>query len=163
MPHTWNLHKILDLLITIIFVNALPAPWIWSLDMHWTLSGPCFSERPLHPKEKVLEQALQWCKLIKPSSAYLLVKKVPIREGSCLFTGEWAYPSHIAQHVGALEKSKSAPAHFCDIAVESGALSQGSRTEKFCLKFCRVVANQRQKMLVSRGQIFVQSYFMEGL
>ncbi|XP_034959304.2 arf-GAP with Rho-GAP domain, ANK repeat and PH domain-containing protein 3 isoform X1 [Zootoca vivipara] len=44
-------------------------------------------ERPLHPKEKVLEQALQWCKLPKPSSAYLLVKKVPIREGSCLFTG----------------------------------------------------------------------------
>ncbi|KAH0618161.1 hypothetical protein JD844_017148 [Phrynosoma platyrhinos] len=44
-------------------------------------------ERPLHPKEKVLEQALQWCKLSKPSSAYLLVKKVPIQEGSCLFTG----------------------------------------------------------------------------
>ncbi|XP_054841139.1 arf-GAP with Rho-GAP domain, ANK repeat and PH domain-containing protein 3 isoform X2 [Eublepharis macularius] len=44
-------------------------------------------ERPLHPKEKVLEQALQWCKLSKPGSAYLLVKKVPIREGSCLFTG----------------------------------------------------------------------------
>nr|XP_008107206.1 PREDICTED: arf-GAP with Rho-GAP domain, ANK repeat and PH domain-containing protein 3 [Anolis carolinensis]XP_008107207.1 PREDICTED: arf-GAP with Rho-GAP domain, ANK repeat and PH domain-containing protein 3 [Anolis carolinensis]XP_016848526.1 PREDICTED: arf-GAP with Rho-GAP domain, ANK repeat and PH domain-containing protein 3 [Anolis carolinensis] len=44
-------------------------------------------ERPLHPKEKVLEQALQWCKLSKPSSAYLLVKKVPIWEGSCLFTG----------------------------------------------------------------------------
>ncbi|XP_062986114.1 arf-GAP with Rho-GAP domain, ANK repeat and PH domain-containing protein 3 [Elgaria multicarinata webbii] len=44
-------------------------------------------ERPLHPKEKVLEQALQWCKLSKPSSAYLLVKKVPIKEGSCLFTG----------------------------------------------------------------------------
>nr|XP_033782702.1 arf-GAP with Rho-GAP domain, ANK repeat and PH domain-containing protein 3 isoform X2 [Geotrypetes seraphini] len=44
-------------------------------------------ERPLHPKEKVLEQALQWCKLPEPSSAYLLVKKVPIGEGSCLFTG----------------------------------------------------------------------------
>ncbi|XP_053318529.1 arf-GAP with Rho-GAP domain, ANK repeat and PH domain-containing protein 3 [Spea bombifrons] len=44
-------------------------------------------ERPLHPKEKVLEQALQWCKLAEPSSAYLLVKKVPIVEGSCLFTG----------------------------------------------------------------------------
>ncbi|XP_078248600.1 arf-GAP with Rho-GAP domain, ANK repeat and PH domain-containing protein 3 isoform X1 [Pogona vitticeps] len=44
-------------------------------------------ERPLHPKEKVLEQALQWCKLSKPSSAYLLVKKVSIQEGSCLFTG----------------------------------------------------------------------------
>uniref|UniRef100_A0A670ZFI1 ArfGAP with RhoGAP domain, ankyrin repeat and PH domain 3 n=1 Tax=Pseudonaja textilis TaxID=8673 RepID=A0A670ZFI1_PSETE len=43
-------------------------------------------ERPLHPKEKVLEQALQWCKLPKPSSAYLLVKKVSIEQGSCLFT-----------------------------------------------------------------------------
>ncbi|NXG77515.1 ARAP3 protein, partial [Baryphthengus martii] len=44
-------------------------------------------ERPLHPKEKVLEQALEWCKLPEPSAAYLLVKKVPIGEGSCLFTG----------------------------------------------------------------------------
>ncbi|XP_029439114.1 arf-GAP with Rho-GAP domain, ANK repeat and PH domain-containing protein 3 isoform X2 [Rhinatrema bivittatum] len=44
-------------------------------------------ERPLHPKEKVLEQALQWCKLPEPSSAYLLVKKVSIGEGGCLFTG----------------------------------------------------------------------------
>ncbi|XP_074866288.1 arf-GAP with Rho-GAP domain, ANK repeat and PH domain-containing protein 3 isoform X2 [Carettochelys insculpta] len=44
-------------------------------------------ERPLHPKEKVLEQALQWCKLLEPSTAYLLVRKVPIGEGSCLFTG----------------------------------------------------------------------------
>ncbi|NXX87277.1 ARAP3 protein, partial [Urocolius indicus] len=44
-------------------------------------------ERPLHPKEKVLEQALQWCKLPEPSAAYLLVKKVPIGQGSCLFTG----------------------------------------------------------------------------
>ncbi|NWW81082.1 ARAP3 protein, partial [Climacteris rufus] len=43
-------------------------------------------ERPLHPKEKVLEQALQWCKLPEPSAAYLLVRKVPIGEGSCLFT-----------------------------------------------------------------------------
>ncbi|XP_060542426.1 arf-GAP with Rho-GAP domain, ANK repeat and PH domain-containing protein 3-like [Pantherophis guttatus] len=43
-------------------------------------------EHPLHPKEKVLEQALQWCKLPKPSSAYLLVKKLSIEEGSCLFT-----------------------------------------------------------------------------
>ncbi|NXJ91094.1 ARAP3 protein, partial [Corythaixoides concolor] len=45
-------------------------------------------ERPLHPKEKVLEQALQWCKLPEPSTAYLLVRKVPIGEGSCLFTGK---------------------------------------------------------------------------
>ncbi|NWR80988.1 ARAP3 protein, partial [Centropus unirufus] len=44
-------------------------------------------ERPLHPKEKVLEQALQWCKLPEPSAAYLLVRKVPIGEGGCLFTG----------------------------------------------------------------------------
>ncbi|XP_005280935.1 arf-GAP with Rho-GAP domain, ANK repeat and PH domain-containing protein 3 isoform X3 [Chrysemys picta bellii] len=44
-------------------------------------------ERPLHPKEKVLEQALQWCKLPEPSTAYLLVRKVPIGQGSCLFTG----------------------------------------------------------------------------
>ncbi|XP_065704994.1 arf-GAP with Rho-GAP domain, ANK repeat and PH domain-containing protein 3 isoform X1 [Patagioenas fasciata] len=44
-------------------------------------------EWPLHPKEKVLEQALQWCKLPEPSAAYLLVRKVPIGEGSCLFTG----------------------------------------------------------------------------
>lgn len=51
--------------------------------------GVCASpERPLHPKEKVLEQALQWCKLPEPSAAYLLVKKVPIGEGSCLFTGK---------------------------------------------------------------------------
>ncbi|NXG45791.1 ARAP3 protein, partial [Psilopogon haemacephalus] len=44
-------------------------------------------ERPLHPKEKVLEQALQWCKLPEPSAAYLLVRRVPLGEGSCLFTG----------------------------------------------------------------------------
>ncbi|XP_070797136.1 arf-GAP with Rho-GAP domain, ANK repeat and PH domain-containing protein 3-like [Pituophis catenifer annectens] len=50
------------------------------------LVAPMGEERPLHPKEKVLEQALQWCKLPKPSSAYLLVKKLSIEEGSCLFT-----------------------------------------------------------------------------
>ncbi|XP_044129972.1 arf-GAP with Rho-GAP domain, ANK repeat and PH domain-containing protein 3 isoform X1 [Bufo gargarizans] len=44
-------------------------------------------ERPLHPKERVLEQALQWCKLAEPSSAFLLVKKMSFGEGSCLFTG----------------------------------------------------------------------------
>lgn len=49
---------------------------------------PSSPERPLHPKEKVLEQALQWCKLPEPSAAYLLVRKVPIGEGSCLFTGK---------------------------------------------------------------------------
>ncbi|PIO36438.1 hypothetical protein AB205_0070560 [Aquarana catesbeiana] len=41
-------------------------------------------ERPLHPKERVLEQALQWCKLAEPSSAYLLVKKISFAEGICL-------------------------------------------------------------------------------
>lgn len=51
-------------------------------------SVPAPPERPLHPKEKVLEQALQWCKLPEPSAAYLLVRKVPIGEGSCLFTGK---------------------------------------------------------------------------
>ncbi|KAM9376550.1 arf-GAP with Rho-GAP domain, ANK repeat and PH domain-containing protein 3 [Pholidichthys leucotaenia] len=34
-------------------------------------------ERPLHPKEKVLEQALQWCHMSDPSSAYLVVKRAP--------------------------------------------------------------------------------------
>ncbi|XP_027865426.1 arf-GAP with Rho-GAP domain, ANK repeat and PH domain-containing protein 3 isoform X1 [Xiphophorus couchianus] len=42
-------------------------------------------ERPLHPKEKVLEQALQWCKMADPSSAHLLVKRVPI-EGLNILT-----------------------------------------------------------------------------
>ncbi|XP_051870238.1 arf-GAP with Rho-GAP domain, ANK repeat and PH domain-containing protein 3 [Pristis pectinata] len=42
-------------------------------------------ERPLHPKEKVLEQALQWCKLAEPSSAYLVVKKLP-EEGGNLYS-----------------------------------------------------------------------------
>lgn len=54
---------------------------------HSSNGVPAFPERPLHPKEKVLEQALQWCKLPEPSAAYLLVRKVPIGEGSCLFTG----------------------------------------------------------------------------
>lgn len=57
-------------------------------------SVPAPSERPLHPKEKVLEQALQWCKLPEPSSAYLLVRKVPISEASCLFTGEATTEGH---------------------------------------------------------------------
>uniref|UniRef100_A0AAQ6A4K3 ArfGAP with RhoGAP domain, ankyrin repeat and PH domain 3 n=1 Tax=Amphiprion ocellaris TaxID=80972 RepID=A0AAQ6A4K3_AMPOC len=43
-------------------------------------------ERPLHPKEKVLEQALQWCKMADPSSAYLVVKRVPKREGITILT-----------------------------------------------------------------------------
>ncbi|XP_073932884.1 arf-GAP with Rho-GAP domain, ANK repeat and PH domain-containing protein 3 isoform X4 [Castor canadensis] len=44
-------------------------------------------ERPLHPKEKVLEQALQWCQLPEPCSASLLLRKVPLTQASCLFTG----------------------------------------------------------------------------
>uniref|UniRef100_A0A8C4DMR9 ArfGAP with RhoGAP domain, ankyrin repeat and PH domain 3 n=1 Tax=Dicentrarchus labrax TaxID=13489 RepID=A0A8C4DMR9_DICLA len=44
------------------------------------------SERPLHPKEKVLEQALQWCKMADPSSAYLVVKRVPKGEGINILT-----------------------------------------------------------------------------
>ncbi|KAM8848091.1 arf-GAP with Rho-GAP domain, ANK repeat and PH domain-containing protein 3 isoform 2-T2 [Synchiropus picturatus] len=38
-------------------------------------------ERPLRPKEKVLEQVLQWCQLPDPSSAYLVVKKIPKMDG----------------------------------------------------------------------------------
>ncbi|KAM8765163.1 arf-GAP with Rho-GAP domain, ANK repeat and PH domain-containing protein 3 isoform 1-T1 [Rhynchonycteris naso] len=44
-------------------------------------------ERPLHPKERVLEQALQWCQLPEPCSASLLLRKVPLAQASCLFTG----------------------------------------------------------------------------
>uniref|UniRef100_A0AAR2L9Q0 ArfGAP with RhoGAP domain, ankyrin repeat and PH domain 3 n=1 Tax=Pygocentrus nattereri TaxID=42514 RepID=A0AAR2L9Q0_PYGNA len=51
-------------------------------------------ERPLHPKEKVLEQALQWCKMADPSSAHLLVKKVPRGEAIDIFT---AYKSEIVK------------------------------------------------------------------
>ncbi|KTG32202.1 hypothetical protein cypCar_00013999 [Cyprinus carpio] len=51
-------------------------------------------ERPLHPKEKVLEQALQWCKMADPSSAYLVVKKVPRGEAIDIFT---AYKSEIVK------------------------------------------------------------------
>ncbi|XP_054453167.1 arf-GAP with Rho-GAP domain, ANK repeat and PH domain-containing protein 3 [Anoplopoma fimbria] len=49
-------------------------------------------ERPLHPKEKVLEQALQWCKMADPSSAYLVVKRVPKGDGLALLT---SYKSEI--------------------------------------------------------------------
>uniref|UniRef100_A0AAZ3R6A9 ArfGAP with RhoGAP domain, ankyrin repeat and PH domain 3 n=1 Tax=Oncorhynchus tshawytscha TaxID=74940 RepID=A0AAZ3R6A9_ONCTS len=47
------------------------------------------AERPLHPKEKVLEQALQWCKMADPSSAYLVVKRVPRGEGINILTGKY--------------------------------------------------------------------------
>ena len=46
------------------------------------------AERPLHPKEKVLEQALQWCKMANPSSAFLVVKKAPRGEAINIFTGK---------------------------------------------------------------------------
>uniref|UniRef100_A0A8C0CDK1 ArfGAP with RhoGAP domain, ankyrin repeat and PH domain 3 n=1 Tax=Balaenoptera musculus TaxID=9771 RepID=A0A8C0CDK1_BALMU len=44
-------------------------------------------ERPLHPKERVLEQALQWCQLPEPCSASLLLRKVSLAHAGCLFTG----------------------------------------------------------------------------
>ncbi|XP_071066414.1 arf-GAP with Rho-GAP domain, ANK repeat and PH domain-containing protein 3 isoform X3 [Dasypus novemcinctus] len=44
-------------------------------------------ERPLHPKERVLEQALQWCQLPEPCSASLLLQKVSLAKAGCLFTG----------------------------------------------------------------------------
>uniref|UniRef100_A0A8C7K581 ArfGAP with RhoGAP domain, ankyrin repeat and PH domain 3 n=1 Tax=Oncorhynchus kisutch TaxID=8019 RepID=A0A8C7K581_ONCKI len=61
-------------------------------------------ERPLHPKEKVLEQALQWCKMADPSSAYLVVKRVPKGE-DVLFT---AYKSEIMK-MGVLKCREEPP------------------------------------------------------
>ncbi|XP_069754185.1 arf-GAP with Rho-GAP domain, ANK repeat and PH domain-containing protein 3 isoform X2 [Narcine bancroftii] len=49
-------------------------------------------ERPLHPKEKVLEQALQWSKLAEPSSAYLVVKKIPEEGGNLYSTNKSEIP-----------------------------------------------------------------------
>ncbi|KAL0973712.1 hypothetical protein UPYG_G00209930 [Umbra pygmaea] len=62
-------------------------------------------ERPLHPKEKVLEQALQWCKMADPSSAYLVVKKVPKGEGINILT---AYNSDIMK-IGVLKCREEPP------------------------------------------------------
>ncbi|XP_066572753.1 arf-GAP with Rho-GAP domain, ANK repeat and PH domain-containing protein 3 isoform X2 [Amia ocellicauda] len=62
-------------------------------------------ERPLHPKEKVLEQALQWCKMSNPSSAYLVVKKVPKGEAINIFT---AYKSEIVKS-GVLKCREESP------------------------------------------------------
>uniref|UniRef100_A0A669D0B1 ArfGAP with RhoGAP domain, ankyrin repeat and PH domain 3 n=1 Tax=Oreochromis niloticus TaxID=8128 RepID=A0A669D0B1_ORENI len=62
-------------------------------------------ERPLHPKEKVLEQALQWCKMADPSSAYLVVKRVPKGEGITLLT---SYKSEIMK-VGLLRCREEPP------------------------------------------------------
>nr|XP_029506958.1 arf-GAP with Rho-GAP domain, ANK repeat and PH domain-containing protein 3-like [Oncorhynchus nerka] len=62
-------------------------------------------ERPLHPKEKVLEQALQWCKMADPSSAYLVVKRVPKGEGINILT---AYKSEIMK-MGVLKCREEPP------------------------------------------------------
>ncbi|XP_045082642.1 arf-GAP with Rho-GAP domain, ANK repeat and PH domain-containing protein 3 [Coregonus clupeaformis] len=62
-------------------------------------------ERPLHPKEKVLEQALQWCKMADPSSAYLVVKRVPKGEGINILT---AYQSEIMK-MGVLKCREEPP------------------------------------------------------
>lgn len=53
-------------------------------------------ERPLHPKERVLEQALQWCQLPEPCSASLLLRKVSLAQAGCLFTGD---PPSSIQHL----------------------------------------------------------------
>uniref|UniRef100_A0A3Q1JBV4 Uncharacterized protein n=1 Tax=Anabas testudineus TaxID=64144 RepID=A0A3Q1JBV4_ANATE len=62
-------------------------------------------ERPLHPKEKVLEQALQWCKMADPSSAYLVVKRVPKGEGINILT---SYRSEIMK-IGLLKCREEPP------------------------------------------------------
>ncbi|XP_030001767.1 arf-GAP with Rho-GAP domain, ANK repeat and PH domain-containing protein 3 [Sphaeramia orbicularis] len=62
-------------------------------------------ERPLHPKEKVLEQALQWCKMADPSSAYLVVKRVPKADGLNIFT---SYRSEIMK-IGLLRCREEPP------------------------------------------------------
>ncbi|KAM9740739.1 LOW QUALITY PROTEIN: arf-GAP with Rho-GAP domain, ANK repeat and PH domain-containing protein 3 [Menidia menidia] len=62
-------------------------------------------ERPLHPKQKVLEQALQWCKMADPSSAYLVVKRVPKGEGITILT---SYKSEIMK-IGLLRCREEPP------------------------------------------------------
>ncbi|XP_028316007.1 arf-GAP with Rho-GAP domain, ANK repeat and PH domain-containing protein 3 [Gouania willdenowi] len=62
-------------------------------------------ERPLHPKEKVLEQALQWCKMADPGSAYLLVKRVPKGQGQILLT---SYQSEVIK-IGMLRCREEPP------------------------------------------------------
>ncbi|GLD68810.1 arf-GAP with Rho-GAP domain, ANK repeat and PH domain-containing protein 3-like protein [Lates japonicus] len=62
-------------------------------------------ERPLHPKEKVLEQALQWCKMADPSSAFLVVKRVPKGEGINILT---SYKSEIMK-IGLLKCREEPP------------------------------------------------------
>ncbi|XP_029020464.1 arf-GAP with Rho-GAP domain, ANK repeat and PH domain-containing protein 3 isoform X2 [Betta splendens] len=62
-------------------------------------------ERPLHPKDRVLEQALQWCKMADPSSAYLVVKRVPKGEGINILT---SYKSEIMK-IGLLKCREEPP------------------------------------------------------
>ncbi|XP_029688014.1 arf-GAP with Rho-GAP domain, ANK repeat and PH domain-containing protein 3-like isoform X3 [Takifugu rubripes] len=62
-------------------------------------------ERPLHPKEKVLEQVLQWCKMADPRSSYLLVKSIPTGQGLNIFT---SYESDIMK-VGLLKCREEPP------------------------------------------------------
>lgn len=62
-------------------------------------------ERPLYPKERVLEQALQWCKLADPSSAFLIVKRVPKEDAINIFT---SYKSEVMK-VGLLKCREEPP------------------------------------------------------
>ncbi|XP_031734373.1 arf-GAP with Rho-GAP domain, ANK repeat and PH domain-containing protein 3 [Anarrhichthys ocellatus] len=62
-------------------------------------------EHPLHPKERVLEQALQWCKMADPSSAYLVVKRVPKGDGLTILT---SYKSEIMK-IGLLRCREEPP------------------------------------------------------
>ncbi|CAF90404.1 unnamed protein product, partial [Tetraodon nigroviridis] len=62
-------------------------------------------ERPLHPKEKVLEQVLQWCKMADPRSSYLVVKSVPKGQGINILT---SYKSDIMK-VGLLKCREEPP------------------------------------------------------
>lgn len=62
-------------------------------------------ERPLHPKERVLEQALQWCNMADPSSAFLIVKRVPKEDAINIFT---SYKSDVMK-VGLLRCREEPP------------------------------------------------------
>lgn len=62
-------------------------------------------ERPLYPKERVLEQALQWCNMADPSSAFLIVKRVPKEDALNIFT---SYKSEVMK-VGLLRCREEPP------------------------------------------------------
>ncbi|KAK7916248.1 hypothetical protein WMY93_012009 [Mugilogobius chulae] len=62
-------------------------------------------ERPLHPKERVLEQALQWCNMADPSSAFLIVKRVAKEDAIHIFT---SYKSEVMK-VGLLRCREEPP------------------------------------------------------